>query len=71
VELLMKSFRQFMEDGMGGGAVAAGPTNTAGGGQVAGIGVGPKGEPGVDLRKKKRNDPRLPMGIGRRKAPVG
>jgi hypothetical protein len=56
------------EDGMGGGAVAAGPTNTAGGGQVAGIGVGPKGEPGVDLRKKKKHaDPRLPMGIGKRK----
>jgi hypothetical protein len=31
------------------------PTNSAGGGNVAGIGVGPQGEPGVD--KKKKNNP--------------
>lgn len=51
------------------GAVAAGPTVTAGSGAVAGIGVGKQGEPGVDLRnhKKKVADPRLPMGIGKRK----
>jgi hypothetical protein len=57
------------EDGMGAGAVAAGPTNTAGAGQVAGIGVGKQGEPGVDLRKRKKKiaDPRMPMGIGKRK----
>ena len=54
---------------MGAGAVAAGPTNTAGSGKVAGIGVGKDGEPGVDLRKKRKPDPRLPMGMGRRKAP--
>jgi hypothetical protein len=41
------------EDGMGGGAVASGPTNTAGGGHVDGIGVGPRGEPGVYPKKKK------------------
>ena len=53
-----------------GAAVAvAGPTNTAGSGKVAGIGVGKDGEPGVDLRKKRKPDPRLPMGMGRRKAP--
>jgi hypothetical protein len=51
------------------GAVAAGPTNTAGGGQIAGIGIGPKGEPGVDLRKHKKKlaDVRMPMGMGKRK----
>ena len=56
-------------DEMGAGAVAAGPTNTAGGGQVAGIGVGPKGEPGVELRKRKKKlaDVRMPMGMGKRK----
>ena len=49
----MKSFKRFNED-MGGGAIASGPTNTAGGGAVAGIGVGKSGEPGVDLKKKKK-----------------
>jgi hypothetical protein len=34
---------------MAGGA----PTNAVGGGAIAGIGVGPKGEPGVKLRNKK------------------
>jgi hypothetical protein len=28
------------------------PVNNAGGGEIAGIGVGPKGEPGVSSRKK-------------------
>ena len=28
------------------------PTNSVGGGQVAGLGVGPKGEPGVSKKKK-------------------
>jgi len=27
------------------------PTNSAGGGQIAGIGVGPKGEPGINKKK--------------------
>lgn len=30
------------------------PTNSAGGGQIAGIGIGPDGEPGINLRKRKR-----------------
>lgn len=30
------------------------PTVNVGGGQVAGLGVGPQGEPGVDLKKKKK-----------------
>lgn len=49
----MKSFKEFKnkikEDGMGAGA----PTNNAGSGNVAGIGVGPAGEPGVKKKKKK------------------
>ena len=67
MEMPIKSFKTFLDEMSAGGA---GPTNTAGGGQVAGIGVGPQGEPGVDLRKnrKKRTaDPRLPMGMSRRK----
>jgi len=42
------------------------PANSAGGGQIAGIGVGPKGEPGVN--KKKKLTPFL--SFIRRKAPV-
>ena len=53
------------EDGMGGGAVAAGPTNVVGSGAIAGSG-GKGGEPGVDLRKKKRNPV---MGYVKRKSP--
>ena len=30
------------------------PTVAAGGGQIAGIGIGPDGEPGVHIRKRKR-----------------
>ncbi len=30
------------------------PMNSASAGQVASIGIGPDGEPGVDLKKKKR-----------------
>jgi hypothetical protein len=66
----MKSFKEYLDE-MGAGAAggSAGPTNTAGGGQIAGIGVGPQGEPGVDLRKHKKKvaDPRLPIGMGKRK----
>ena len=31
------------------------PTNNAGSGQIEGIGVGPKGEPGKTCIKKKKN----------------
>lgn len=42
------------------------PTNSVGGGQVAGLGVGPKGEPGVNKKKKM-----LPfISFVRRKNPV-
>lgn len=30
------------------------PTNNAGLGQIAGIGIGSQGEPGVDLKKRKK-----------------
>ena len=33
------------------GAVGGAPTNAVGGGAIAGIGVGPQGEPGVKKRK--------------------
>ena len=72
----MKTFKQFVNEdgggagGMGGGAVSAGPTNVVGGGAIAGAGVGKQGEPGVDLRKKKRfrHNPVM-MGMGSRKPP--
>ena len=41
------------------------PTNAVGGGSVAGLGVGPMGEPGVDPKKKKR---KVPLIDGRTKA---
>jgi hypothetical protein len=31
------------------------PANAAGTGGIAGLGIGPKGEPGVDLRKRKKD----------------
>jgi len=52
------------EDGMGAGAVATGPTNVVGGGAIAGTG-GKGGEPGVNLKKKKRNP--ILMGMQSRK----
>ena len=53
------------EDGMGGGAIASGPTNVVSGGAIAGTG-GKGGEPGVDLRKRKKHNPIL-MKMGKRK----
>lgn len=48
---MKKKFSDFVkEDGEGGGV----PANNAGAGNIAGIGVGPKGEPGVDLKKKRK-----------------
>jgi hypothetical protein len=64
----MKTFKQYVqEDGMGAGAVSAGPTNVVGGGAIAGTG-GKGGEPGVDLRKKKAHNP--VMGMVHRKPPI-
>lgn len=37
------------------------PANAAGNGGVAGLGVGPKGEPGVDLKKKRQNPILMPV----------
>ena len=46
----MKTFKQFMEDGMGGGAMSAGPTTVTG---PAVYGTSGGGEPGVKPKKKK------------------
>ena len=54
--------------GVGGGAMSAGPTNVVGGGAIAGSG-GKGGEPGVDLRKKKKVHNPVMMGMGSRKPP--
>jgi hypothetical protein len=62
----MKTFKQYIqEDGMGAGAVAAGPTNVVGSGSIAGTG-GKGGEPGVDRRKKKNP---IMIGMERRNLP--
>lgn len=55
----MKTFKEFInEDGMGAGAVSAGPTNVVSSGAIAGTG-GKGGEPGVS---KKRNPVIKPLG---------
>lgn len=41
----MKTFKEFCEDDA--------PANAVGGGQIAGLGIGPQGEPGVNKKKKK------------------
>ena len=63
------------DGGAGGGAGgaagvgSAGPTNVVGGGAIAGAGVGKQGEPGVDLRKRKKAHNPILMGMGHRKPP--
>jgi len=48
------------------GMVGGSPVNNVGGGDVAGLGVGPQGEPGVKLRNKKKV---MPFAIFARKTP--
>lgn len=48
----MKTFKQFLEED-GEGAVSSAPANNVGGGAIAGVGVGPQGEPGINIKKKK------------------
>lgn len=55
---------ELKEDGMGPGAIAAGPTNVVGSGAIAGSG-GKGGEPGVHPRKKRSPV----MGYFKRKSP--
>lgn len=45
------------------------PVNAVGGGNIAGLGVGPQGEPGVNLKKKKQVMPF--KAFFRRKLPTG
>ncbi len=58
-----KEFSMIKEDVASGGA----PMNSVGGGAIAGIGVGPQGEPGVDKKKKKTP---IIGEMNRRKKPV-
>lgn len=41
-----EAFKKLLEDAV--------PVNNAGGGNIAGIGVGPEGEPGVDMKKRRK-----------------
>jgi hypothetical protein len=43
--------KQIKEDG---GMVGGSPVNNVGSGNIAGLGIGPQGEPGFDLKKKKK-----------------
>lgn len=54
---MKKTLKQFFE--MGAGAVGVAPVNNVGSGNVAGLGVGPQGEPGGPnplFKKKKLTD---------------
>lgn len=59
----MKTFKQFLEEDGGVGAVSAAPTNVVGG--IAGTG-GKAGEPGVKMPRKKSSLvlTKLPMARG-------
>ena len=61
----MKTLKQFIEDI--GGAISADGGNTAGAGLVAGLGVGPEGEPGVHMGNKKKKNPILLPMLARKK----
>jgi hypothetical protein len=63
----MIKFKQFLEMAAG-AAGSGGPTNAVGGGAIAGTG-GKGGEPGVDLRKRKRKHNPIMMNMAQRKAP--
>jgi hypothetical protein len=54
LDILKEADDRITEDGEGGAAPAGVPANNAGTGNIAGLGVGPKGEPGVDLRMSKK-----------------
>ena len=51
-ERQVQYFKHMHEDG-GMGMVGGSPVNSAGSGAIAGIGIGPQGEPGVNMKKKK------------------
>jgi len=73
----MKTFKDFITE-MGVGAIgggSAGPTNTSGSGNIAGIGQPPGshfGEPGVQMKKKKAYNPPSPvmMNVKRKKPTI-
>jgi len=46
----MKTFKQFLDE--------EAPVNAAGSGNIAGLGVGPQGEPGVSVAVRKRHKKR-------------
>jgi hypothetical protein len=58
----MNKNKQIKEDGVG--LVGGVPTNNAGAGEIDGIGVGSKGEPGVNMKKKRKV---IPFGMFVRK----
>ena len=73
-ERQVQYFKHMSEDGgaggAGAGAVSAGPTNTVGSGNIAGAGQPPgskSGEPGVDMKKRKKSP--IMLGMGRRNLP--
>lgn len=58
----------FLEEWNNLGLAEEAPVNSVGSGAIAGVGVGPDGEPGVDLRKRQRRQ-LLIKSLVKRKAP--
>ena len=61
----MTTFKSFIKED--GAAAVAGPTNVVSSGNIAGTG-GKGGEPGVDMRKRKKHNP-IMQRLTKRKAP--
>ena len=60
----MKTFKQYVTE-MGAAAGVPGPTNVVGSGDIAGTG-GKGGEPGVDMKKKKKKPGPVMMSLKRK-----
>lgn len=64
MELLSEKLEEYMEEAHM--LMEEMPTNAVGGGNIAGLGVGPQGEPGVSVAKQKRHKKRIAKMIRRK-----
>lgn len=52
--MIKKSWKQIKEDLAGGSSSDGVPANNVGGGKIAGLGIGPQGQPPVKLPAKRK-----------------
>jgi hypothetical protein len=57
----MKTFKQFLDEDGAAAGIGSAPANNVGGGAIAGVGVGPQGEPGVSKKRKSPVITALPL----------